>query len=79
MSRRRGSVTSAIGEKVRKASVDTAALEAVVLPKNFSAAFDTDSTLEEHYKPIPEYEGFHRYDPSYTWSQEEEQKIVRKV
>lgn len=76
---RRWSVTNVIGDDVKKAPVDAAALEAVVPPKSFSAAFDADSTLEKHYKPIAEYEGYHRYDPSFTWTHEEEKKIVRKV
>lgn len=43
------------------------------------AAFETDSDLEEYYKPIPSYEGYHRYDPKFEWSVEEEKKVVRKV
>jgi hypothetical protein len=41
------------------------ALEAVVLTKQ-GATFETESGLEEYYKPIPSYEGYHRYDPEYT-------------
>jgi hypothetical protein len=60
-------------------SVASFALEAAVLPSTQSAAFDTDSNLEEHYKPIESYEGYHRYDPKYTWSWADEKKIIRKV
>ncbi|KAK8078799.1 hypothetical protein PG994_002606 [Apiospora phragmitis] len=31
------------------------------------------------YEPIPEYEGYHRYDPKETWSPEEEKRLVRKL
>ncbi|KAI5795367.1 major facilitator superfamily domain-containing protein [Peziza echinospora] len=33
----------------------------------------------DHYRPIPEYEGIHRYDPTYTWEPTEEKAIVRKI
>lgn len=33
----------------------------------------------EHYEPIPEYEGRHRYDPKAEWTAEEEKRLVRKV
>lgn len=46
---------------MRRACGDAADIEAVVLPKSFSAAFDADSTLEEYCKPTAEYEGYHRY------------------
>jgi hypothetical protein len=79
MADRRGSVTSVVGGGIRKFSVASGALEAAILPSTTRAAFDTDSTLEEHYKPIESYEGYHRYDPNYTWSWEDEKKIIRKV
>jgi hypothetical protein len=72
MADRRGSVTSVVGGELRKMSVASFALEAAVLPSTQSAAFDTDSVLEEHYKPIESYEDYHRYHPKYTWSHEEE-------
>ncbi|WQF89776.1 Putative major facilitator superfamily, MFS transporter superfamily [Colletotrichum destructivum] len=31
------------------------------------------------YEPIPEYEGRHRYDPTATWSEHEEKKLVRRL
>lgn len=31
------------------------------------------------YRPIDNYEGFHRFDPKAEWSKNEEKKIVRKV
>ncbi len=33
----------------------------------------------EIYKPIPGYEGAHRFDPSLTWAPEEEKRLVRQV
>lgn len=44
-----------------------------------ATTFDNDSDLQNFYKPIERYEGYHRYDPDYTWSEEDEKKIVRKV
>lgn len=46
--------------------------------KTRESAFDTDS-FEHHYKPIEEYEGYHRWDPSFQWEAKEEKKLVRKV
>ncbi|KAL4783499.1 major facilitator superfamily domain-containing protein [Aspergillus varians] len=31
------------------------------------------------YKPIPEYEGIHRWDPDFDWTEEEEKRLVRKI
>ncbi|CBF83667.1 hypothetical protein AN2959.2 [Aspergillus nidulans FGSC A4] len=42
------------------------------------AAFD-QSEDPRFYKPIPEYEGIHRWDPDFDWSEEEEKRLVRKV
>lgn len=43
-----------------------------------------DGTFENvgdvrHYKPMPEYEGLHRWDPEFEWSELEEKKVLRKV
>ena len=35
--------------------------------------------IEENYAPIDTYEGRHRYDPAFRWSEGEETKLVRKV
>lgn len=35
--------------------------------------------LEDYYIPIDSYEGRHRYDPTFRWTQNEEKKLVRKV
>lgn len=44
----------------------------------------SDATFDQtedprYYKPIPTYEGIHRWDPEYEWEEWEEKKIVRKV
>jgi hypothetical protein len=39
----------------------------------------SDPRSAELYEPIEKYEGKHRFDPSATWSIEEETKLVRKV
>ena len=31
------------------------------------------------YRPIDSYEGLHRWDPDFQWTDDEEKKIVRKV
>ncbi|ROV97086.1 hypothetical protein VMCG_07453 [Cytospora schulzeri] len=33
----------------------------------------------ESYKPIAEYEGAHRWDPSFEWTEKEETKLVRRL
>lgn len=42
------------------------------------AAFETTEDVR-FYKPIPTYEGFHRWDPDFEWEEHEEKKIVRKI
>ncbi|KAA8911561.1 major facilitator superfamily domain-containing protein [Sphaerosporella brunnea] len=39
----------------------------------------TNTALKNYYKPIDSYEGAHRYDPTATWSEQEEKAIVRKI
>jgi hypothetical protein len=46
--------------------------------KDGDAAFDT-SEDPRYYKPIPTYEGFHRWDPDFEWTEEEEKRLIRKV
>ena len=41
-------------------------------------AFDS-SEDPRYYKPIPEYEGIHRWDPDFEWTEKEERKLIRKV
>ena len=46
--------------------------------KQIDSAFDTTED-PRFYKPIPEYEGIHRWDPDFEWTEEEEKAVVRKV
>lgn len=42
----------------------------------------SDSATAQHWRDVFEhaqYEGRHRFDPDYTWTAEEEKKLVRKV
>lgn len=32
-----------------------------------------------HYRPIDSYEGLHRWDPNFQWTELEEKRLVRKV
>ena len=41
-------------------------------------AFDA-SEDPRFYKPIPEYESAHRWDPYFEWTEEEEKRLIRKV
>lgn len=33
----------------------------------------------DSYRPIAEYEGAHRFDPTYEWTENEEKRLVRRV
>lgn len=46
--------------------------------KTIDCAFDTTED-PRYYKPIPEYEGAHRWDPDFEWTEEEEKAVVKKV
>jgi hypothetical protein len=39
----------------------------------------SDPDAAQIYKPIEKYEGSHRFDPSATWTPQEEQALVRTV
>jgi hypothetical protein len=57
---------------------EPAALEAEVNTTNPGQAFENVG-LEKFYKPIPTYEGYHRFDPEFQWEPEEERIVVRRV
>ncbi|EJT97231.1 MFS general substrate transporter [Dacryopinax primogenitus] len=38
-----------------------------------------DADLAPYLEPIKQYEGYHRFDPKATWTQDEEKRIVRKI
>lgn len=46
--------------------------------KVIDSTFDTTED-PRYYKPIPDYEGIHRWDPDFEWTEDEEKKVVRKV
>lgn len=46
--------------------------------KQTDCAFDTTED-PRFYKPIPEYEGAHRWDPDFEWTEQEERAVVKKV
>lgn len=46
--------------------------------KAVDCAFDTTED-PRYYKPIESYEGYHRWDPEFEWTEEEEKAVVRKV
>lgn len=46
--------------------------------KPIDCAFDATED-PRYYKPIPEYEGYHRWDPEFEWTEEEEKAVVKKV
>ncbi|KAJ5510647.1 Major facilitator superfamily domain general substrate transporter [Penicillium expansum] len=46
--------------------------------KQTDGAFDTTED-PRFYKPIPEYEGAHRWDPEFEWTEAEETAVVRKI
>ncbi|KAI9045632.1 putative transporter [Aspergillus affinis] len=41
-------------------------------------AFDTVED-PRYYKPIDSYEGIHRWDPDFEWTEEEEKRVIRKI
>ncbi len=48
------------------------------LVKNVNNVFEAPEATEI-YKPIANFEGSHRFDPSATWEPAEEKKLVRRV
>jgi hypothetical protein len=60
-------------------SEDSSSLESGTPPAaSNEKAFQTKG-LEAYYKPIENYEGAHRYDPNFQWTEAEEKKVLRKV
>lgn len=58
---------------------DGSSLESGTPPAtNNGNAFQTNG-LEDYYKPIEKYEGAHRYDPQFQWTEAEENAVLRKV
>ncbi|KAJ5798089.1 uncharacterized protein N7503_007385 [Penicillium pulvis] len=46
--------------------------------KVVDCAFDTTED-PRYYKPIESYEGYHRWDPEFEWTEDEEKAVVRKI
>lgn len=44
-----------------------------------NGAFKTNAALTQFYKPTEKYEGAHRYDPYFQWTEKEENSLRRKV
>lgn len=67
-------------ETAKGGFVDTSSSNdgSVRLGESEGGVFATGGNIES-YKPIPEYEGAHRYDPKFQWSDAEERKLVRRV
>jgi hypothetical protein len=59
-------------------SQSTEDIETSQLDNIHGSVFD-DSGAAQFYKPIEKYEGAHRFDPSATWTPEEERKLIRTV
>ncbi|KAL4780625.1 major facilitator superfamily domain-containing protein [Aspergillus varians] len=80
-------------EEPKTVPVSTAEIEAD--SRGVSDADDSDREKQGHshlkgstfnstedprfYRPIDTYEGLHRWDPHFEWTEEEERKIVRKI
>ncbi|KAF4449516.1 hypothetical protein F53441_7221 [Fusarium austroafricanum] len=47
--------------------------------KYFTGDTFVSGAATELYKPIPEYEGIHRYDPTAEWTEKEERKLIRRA
>lgn len=77
----RGSVSSKVeSDTANSTSKDSPDVyETSIARTDSNAAFETDSRLEDFYKPIESYEGYHRYDPSFQWTPAEEKKVIRKI
>lgn len=45
--------------------------------QNAGAYDNADAT--RYYKPMPQYEGLHRWDPEFEWDEKEEKQLIRKV
>jgi hypothetical protein len=46
---------------------------------NIKESVFSDRDAAEFYQPVAKYEGSHRFDPSATWSEAEEKRLIRTV
>jgi len=78
------------GEDISHVSIDAGC--GTDFPSSTTSSLDEDSNKPsknkgifvapealEVYRPVKEFEGAHRFDPAAKWTDEEEQKLVRKV
>jgi hypothetical protein len=66
---------------IAKGAIDASDSEksgAYRLGESEGGAWATGGNIES-YKPIAKYEGAHRWDPSFEWTQKEETRLVRRV
>jgi hypothetical protein len=64
------SATASLRDDIENSSSDENNIKGTV--------FD-DSAAAEFYRPVEKYEGRHRFDPTATWTPEEERKLLRTV
>ncbi|SPO06277.1 related to putative tartrate transporter [Cephalotrichum gorgonifer] len=65
-------------------SKSSPAVSIAAVPASSKANYTTGDAFisgisAEFYRPIPEYEGMHRYDPTAEWTEKEEKKLLRKL
>lgn len=70
-------VTSAYQSSRSPSSSDLS--ENADVKKGLGNESSSEGELIDPFKPIPEYEGAHRYDPKAEWTEQEEKVLVRKV
>lgn len=73
-----GPIDSKPTQKVLSAESSSSSTYDSPRAKQTDCAFDTTED-PRFYKPIPEYEGAHRWDPDFEWTEQEETSVIRKV
>ncbi|KAF2666015.1 phthalate transporter [Microthyrium microscopicum] len=61
-----------------KTSKSTTSSESLTASEDSHGLYETEEA-KDIYKPTEGYEGAHRFDPSMTWTDEEERKLVRTL
>ena len=74
------SYVSIDGDKTVVASPPSSSEESLdeTLVRKRNSVFQSPEAFEI-YKPDESYEGFHRFDPSFVWTKEEEKALVKRV
>jgi hypothetical protein len=60
-------------------SVSSSIKDGVDFNENAFGSVFQDANAAKLYEPPPEYEGYHRYDPNFTWNDIEEKALIRKL